>query len=579
MSSCKIIQDKNDFLKKLAKERAFVFNIDSSLSTEKITGISFCLSGAETFYLSPDKKSLTKLKPIFENRKIEKWGHDLKQSIKLLSQNGINIQSITFDIAIAAYLLNPGTRNYNLETLAPIKLQKEFPSPEKNASPDSLLEYSRQSALIIWQLKEALLPELEEANLLKLFKEIELPLLPVLAEIENNGVQIDATILKNASKKVTIILDELAKKIYKMAGEEFNLDSPIQLRKILFEKLGLKTQGLGRGKTGVSTSAGDLQKLKKAHPIAGEMLQYRELAKLNSTYLEALPKLIDKKTGRIHADFNQTVTSTGRLSSSDPNLQNIPTKGEFGKVIREAFIAPAGTKILAADYAHIELRIIASLADDEEMIRAFKNGEDIHSQTASKIWGIDLKDVTPEIRRAAKTINFGVTYGMGAKGLAESAEISINEAREFIQKYFEVYEGVSNFLRETKEKAYDLGYVETIFGRKRYLPEIFSPIPMVKAEAERMAINMPIQGTAADIIKMAMIKIHRDLPKVSPRSKIILQVHDELVFEAPEKDLEKVAKFVKDAMEKIIKLKVPVIAEMKVGPSWGELKKFVIHNS
>jgi len=207
------------------------------------------------------------------------------------------------------------------------------------------------------------------------------------------------------------------------------------------------------------------------------------------------------------------------------------------------------------------------------MIRAFKNGEDIHSQTASKIWGIDLKDVTPEIRRAAKTINFGVTYGMGAKGLAESAEISINEAREFIQKYFEVYEGVSNFLRETKEKAYDLGYVETIFGRKRYLPEIFSPIPMVKAEAERMAINMPIQGTAADIIKMAMIKIHRDLPKVSPRSKIILQVHDELVFEAPEKDLEKVAKFVKDAMEKIIKLKVPVIAEMKVGPSWGKLKK------
>ena len=274
-------------------------------------------------------------------------------------------------------------------------------------------------------------------------------------------------------------------------------------------------------------------------------MQYRELAKLNSTYLEALPKLIDKKTGRIHADFNQIVTSTGRLSSSNPNLQNIPTKGEFGKVIREAFIAPAGTKILAADYAHIELRIIASLADDEEMIRAFKNGEDIHSQTASKIWGIDLKDVTPEIRRAAKTINFGVTYGMGAKGLAESAEISITEAREFIQKYFEVYEGVSNFLRETREKAYDLGYVETIFGRKRYLPEIFSPIPMVKAEAERMAINMPIQGTAADIIKMAMIKIHRDLPKVSPRSKIILQVHDELVFEVPEKEVKKVVGFIK----------------------------------
>ncbi|OGF21409.1 DNA polymerase I [Candidatus Falkowbacteria bacterium RIFOXYB2_FULL_38_15] len=569
-------QDKNeynDFLKKLAKERAFVFNINSSFSDEKIVGISFCLNGAETFYLPIDKKSLAKLKPIFENRKIEKWGHDLKQSIKLLAQNGINVQSITFDTAIASYLLNPGARNYNLETLASTKLQKDFPLPEKNASSEDLLEYSRQSAMIIWQLKEALLPELEEVNLLKLFKEIELPLLPVLAEIENNGVKINSAILNNASKKVTIILDELAKKIYKMAGEEFNLDSPIQLRKILFEKLGIKTQGLSKGKTGVSTSAGDLQKLKKAHPIAGEMLQYRELAKLNSTYLEALPKLIDKKTGRIHADFNQIVTSTGRLSSSNPNLQNIPTKGEFGKVIREAFIAPAGTKILAADYAHIELRIIASLADDEEMIRAFKNGEDIHSQTASKIWGIDLKDVTPEIRRAAKTINFGVTYGMGAKGLAESAEISITEAREFIQKYFEVYEGVSNFLRETREKAYDLGYVETIFGRKRYLPEIFSPIPMVKAEAERMAINMPIQGTAADIIKMAMIKIHRDLPKVSPRSKIILQVHDELVFEVPEKDLEKVAKLVKDTMEKIIKLKVPIIAEIKVGNSWGELKK------
>jgi DNA polymerase-1 len=573
MSGRTIIQDENqynDFFKKLRNERAFVFNIDNSLGKPSI---SFCLGGAETFFFFLDKKNVVGLKPIFESKKIEKWGHNLKKSVKLLSENNIFISTITFDTALAAYLLNPGAKNYSLETLARLKLQKNFPPLTKDAVENAAINYCSEAAKIIWQLKETLQFELEETNLLKLFKEIELPLVPVLVEIENNGVKIDAALLQDASKKVTKILKKIAKEIYKLAGEKFNLDSPIQLRKILFEKLGLKTQGLSKGKTGVSTSAGDLQKLKNIHPIAGEMLKYRELTKLNSTYLEALPKMIDKKTGRIHTDFNQIMTSTGRLSSSDPNLQNIPTKGEFGKIIRQSFVAPAGKKILAADYAHIELRIIASLANDEEMIKAFKRGEDIHSQTASKLWGINLKEVTPEIRKAAKTINFGVTYGMGARGLSEGAGIPIDKAREFIRKYFEVYEGVREFIRETKEKAYDLGYAETIFGRRRYLPEIFSPVPAIKAEAERMAVNMPIQGTAADIIKMAMIKIHKNLPKISPCSKIILQVHDELVFEIPEKEIKKVTEFVKDSMEKIVKLKVPVIAEIKVGESWGELKK------
>lgn len=436
--------------------------------------------------------------------------------------------------------------------------------------------YSALRAEATWRLVKILEGELKENGLLKLFREIEIPLVSVLAKMEIDGVKIDAGLLKKHSKQAEKDLKKISEKIFRLAKTRFNLDSPIQLREVLFEKLKIKTAGLGRGKTGISTAAGELLKLKGINPIIDLILDYRELAKLRSTYLLALPKLVNPVTGRIHASFNQAITTTGRLSSSNPNLQNIPARSEVGEVIRRAFVAPRGFKIIAADYSHIDLRVVASLSDDENMIRAFRAGADIHRETASQIWGIPPEKVTPEIRQAAKTINFGVTYGMGPRALSLSAGISFDEARQFIAKYFTVYEGVRNFMEETREKARESGYVETLFGRRRYLPEIYSSIPMVRAEAERMAINMPVQGTAADIIKVAMIKIAAGLPKISPTAKMILQVHDELVFEVAATDVKKVASFVKKTMEEAVELKVPLLVEIETGNNWGEMEKVKI---
>ncbi len=581
------------FAEKLAEQRAFVFNLEmsgSGTAPSAAYGISFCFSEREAYYLdvASEKDWAIFLKKIFEDKKIEKFGHDQKSAVKVLAGSGINLEGIIFDTMIAAYLLNPGARDYDLDTIVPAKLGEKIVSlgqiigtGRKKILPESLsaekiAAYSCERAGAVWKLVEVLGAELEENNLLNLFREIEIPLIPVLAKMELDGVKIDAGLLEKKSVQAEKELAKISEKIFKAAKTKFNIDSPIQLRQVLFEKLKISTAGIGRGKTGLSTAAGELQKLKGAHPVIDLLMDYRELSKLRSTYFEALPKLVDPGTGRIHTSFNQTITATGRLSSSNPNLQNIPTRSEAGQVIREAFIASPGFKIMAADYAHIELRIIASMANDEAMIRAFCSGTDIHKQTASQIWGIPIEKVTPEIRQAAKTINFGVTYGMGARGLAEGAGITVEEARQFIAKYFTVYDGIRNFLDETKEKARDLGYVETLFGRRRYLPEIYSPIPMVRSEAERMAINMPVQGTAADLMKMAMIKIGKDLPKISPASKMIMQVHDELVFEVPEKEVGLVANFVKESMEKITELKVPVIAEVETGDNWGKTEKIKI---
>lgn len=579
-----------DLIKKLAKQRAFVFNIETTgldPFTIKLLGISFCFKEGEAYYL--DFRSpifdLRFLKEIFENPKIEKWGHDLKYDFEVLHENEIRLKTVTFDTMIAAYLLNPGARVYDLDSLVQSKLGEKITPlavligegrkkiPLEDVTVENFAKYSCERAEATWRLVKILKLELEEANLTKVFKKIEMPLLPVLAKMEIEGVKIDAKLLKKYSQKVKKDLEKISEKIFKLAKVKFNLDSPIQLREILFKKLKIKPIGLRRGKTGISTEAGELFKLRKLHPIIDLILEYRELSKLRSTYLDALPKMIDPKTGRIHTSFNQTITATGRLSSSGPNLQNIPARSDLGKIVRSAFTVPSGFALLSADYAHIELRIIASLADDKKMIKAFKAGEDIHTNTACQIWGVKPEKVTPEIRRAAKTINFGVTYGMGARGLAESAGITFEEAKQFIAKYFTAYKGIKKFLEETREKAKDFGYAETLFGRRRYLPEIYSEIPVLRAEVERMAVNMPIQGTAADIMKLAMIKIEQDLPKISPRSKMILQVHDELVFEAPEDEIEKVAKFVKDAMENVVKLKAPIVVEVKVGKNWGEMVK------
>ena len=372
--------------------------------------------------------------------------------------------------------------------------------------------------------------------------------------------------------KFTRKIKSLEEKIYQLAGTEFNIASPLQLKEILFDKLQISTAGLKKTKTGISTAAPELEKMRGRHPIIDLISQFREYSKLQNTYIRALPKLVNPKTDRIHTSFNQTIAATGRLTSSNPNLQNIPIRTEMGKEIRKAFVAKKGYRLISADYSQIELRVIASLADDKKMIEYFKNGEDIHSRTAANVNGIDIKDITRQQRRAAKDVNFGVIYGLGHVGLAQRTGLSREEARNFIDQYFAIHPQIKNWLDETKKIAHKLGYVEDLFGRRRYLPEINSGVQMIKAAAERMATNMPIQGTAADLLKLSMIEIHKKLHEFSPDSKMLLTVHDELIFEVPEKEVDRVSKFVKDIMENIYTLKVPIEVDVHSAKNWGECK-------
>ncbi|MCD4760552.1 DNA polymerase I, partial [bacterium] len=403
---------------------------------------------------------------------------------------------------------------------------------------------------------------------------MEIPLIPVLADMELAGVALNSKLLKKMGKEFTIVINKLTKQIYKLAGSEFNIASPLQLKKILFEDLEINSQKIKKTKTGLSTAASELEKLKDAHPIIPLISEYRELAKLQSTYIQALPELVNPKTKRVHTSFNQTITATGRLSSSEPNLQNIPVRTPLGRKIRQAFVAPKGYTLLSADYSQIELRLVASLSKDPKMLASFKKGEDIHARTAAEIHKIDLDKVTKDIRRTAKEVNFGILYGLGSVGLAQRTDLNRSEAKEFINTYFSIYKNIKTYIDKTKQFAHQHGYSQTIFGRRRFLPDIKSYMPMLVAAAERMAINMPVQGTAADLMKLAMIKLHQDLPKVSKSTKIILQVHDELVLEVPEGELKKVAKFVQDTMEQIYKLPIPLAVDLEIGKNWGKLENY-----
>ena len=393
---------------------------------------------------------------------------------------------------------------------------------------------------------------------------------PILKKMSERGVLIDTKKLAVARKEVSEKLSELKRTIYHHAGQEFNINSPAQLATILFEKLKLPTGEIKKIKTGLSTAASELEKLRELHEIIDLVLEYRELEKLRSTYIEALPKLVDKE-GRLHTELLQT-TATGRLASRNPNLQNIPIKGEWGKEIRKAFIAPKGFSLLAADYSQIELRLAAVLSGDKKMVEAFKKGKDIHSATAAELFHKKEDEITKEERRLAKTVNFGVLYGMGPHGLAMAAKMSRAEAQQFIQRYFDSFPKLKDYIQKTIEMAREKGYVETLFGRRREIPEIHSPNHAIRAAAEREAINAPVQGSAADIIKKAMIEIEKKLPKVSPQSQMILQIHDELLFETPAGEEKKVGALVKEIMEKIVKLPVPIKVEVSKGESWGELK-------
>jgi len=434
--------------------------------------------------------------------------------------------------------------------------------------------YSCEDADITWRLFEKFAPRLKQLSLEKLFTNLEMPLVPVLAEMEENGIKLNIPFLQKMTREVKKIIERLAEKIYQEAGCRFNINSNKQLPEILFKRLRISPLGIKRTQTSYSTAQEELLKLRGRHPIIAHLISYREMFKLKNTYLDALPKLADPETQRVHTSFNQTVTATGRLSSSNPNLQNIPIRTEWGEKIRQGFIADSKNKLVSLDYSQIELRIAAHIAKDQKMIAAFQKGEDIHSATAAEIFNVPLDKVTEQMRRHAKTLNFGVLYGMSAYGFSQAAGVTQKEAEKYIQEYQKEYQGISKYVREIVDVARAMGFVETLLGRKRYLPEINATSWQVRAAAERMAINMPIQGTAADMIKLAMIGIN-DLIRSVPSFddiKMVLQVHDELVFEVPEKKVKSFSREAKKIMENVLPLDVPVVVEAKVGDNWSEMK-------
>jgi DNA polymerase-1 len=514
----------------------------------------------------------------FLTAKDAKVGHDVKNDMIALAAQGKAFSGVIDDVMIMSYLLNPGSRAHKLSDLL-FEATGMTLSAQDSLFLEDKTKHLCDEAMMIVKAADDFESRLKTENIWSIYADIERPLIPVLAAMERHGIKVDAGFLKEMSIGMKKRVVQLTSAITEAAGEEFNINSPAQLQKILFEKLALPTKGIKKTGTGqLSTGADELEKLRGSHPIIQHIFEHRELSKLLSTYVSAIPELIHPSTGRLHSHFNQAVAATGRLSSSDPNLQNIPIRTELGREIRKAFIAEKGHVLVAADYSQIELRIAASIAGDAKMMEAFLNGEDIHTATAAKIWDVAAAEVTFEQRRAAKAINFGILYGMGSTSLAASAGLSRDEAKTFIDKYLGVYVGLRDYMNQAKAQAKSLGYVETLFGRRRYLPEINSGVPFVRAEAERMAVNMPIQGTNADIIKMAMVRLHERIGReygFGPEAevKMLLQVHDELVFEVKESEAKKAAEWIRETMQDIVKLKVPLDVDVEMGYSWGQLKE------
>lgn len=555
----------------------------------RLVGISFSFEEGKAFYvpvghddgnnLAMDD-ALDKFSKLFKS-KIKIVGQNIKYDRQVFKNHGVDLDNINFDTMIAAYLIDPGRRSYKLDSLVLDRFNynmmhiQELIGSGKNQIGFNQVEtakaafYSAEDADFTLRLKNVLHPEIEKLKLKELFYDIEMPLVGVLGDMEARGVRIDAEFLKELSKQYGKKLDNIEKKIYREVDQEFNLNSPKQLGEILFDKLGLKSTRKTAKGGARSTSVDVLEKLAEIHPVPRMVLEYRQFAKLKSTYIDALPEIVNRTTGRVHTSFNQTVAATGRLSSTDPNLQNIPVRTEEGREIRKAFI-PADTKcrILSADYSQIELRIMAHIADDATMIESFKRDEDIHRRTAAEVYGVDIKDVTDSQRRAAKTANFAIIYGVSAYGLSQQSELSVAESKEFIDIYFERYPGIKKYMDDMISMAREKGYVSTMFGRRRYLPDINAKSNQARQFAERIAINTPIQGSAADMIKIAMINIAGDMRKM--KSDMILQVHDELVFDAHKDEMDRLKKIVKSRMEGAVKLKAPVKVDMGVGDNWLE---------
>lgn len=554
-----------------------------------IVGIALCANKGKAHYVplshsyegvhtQIDKEDcLRTLRIIFENKDIQKIGHNLKFDISFLRREGLNVSGMLYDTMIASYLLNPNRPNHNLEEVAFEYLsyrKKTFPEiiGKRASFADVPIEeatvYAAEDAALAYELKDILFPKLEEEGLDKVYRDIEMPLINVLIDMEMAGFLIDTEKMRDMSKEIERELESIKRRIYFLAGAEFNINSPKQLSKVLFHSLGLKPGK--KTKTGFSTELSVLEELAEFHELPREILNYRSLSKLKSTYTDVLPSLVNPITGRVHTSFNQTVTATGRLSSSEPNLQNIPIKGEWGRRIREAFIAAPGNLIISSDYSQIELRILAHLSGDRSLIEAFQSGVDIHAKTASELFNVDINSVTQDMRRVAKTVNFGIVYGISPFGLSEALNISREEAKQYIANYFERHREVKDYIEMTLKDASERGFVKTMFGRKRHIPELKSKTTSTRQLGERLAVNSPIQGTAADIIKVAMINIWQTIKDKGLKTKMILQVHDELVFEVPEDEIDVVARLVKEKMEGVVKLTVPLRVESGIGKNWAE---------
>lgn len=546
----------------------------------ELIGISFAWGANQAAYLplSPgDKRGLplSRIRPTLEkilsDKRIRKIGHNLKYDLATLRRSGFKVEGIWFDTMIASGLINSQLFTHRLDDLAwsEMRFRKisiaELIGSQKNQPMNEvplkkLAAYACEDALITWRLYRRFAPDLEKMLLKRIFYEIEMPLLTVLEKMEGRGIMIDPRSLGKLNRTLKVRLKQLERQAWRQAGGEFNLSSPAQLKKVLFERLKLSSAGIRRVKTGLSTNAENLQKLKTAHPLIPLILEYRELSKLVNTYIDALPKLSDKRH-RLHTSFQQLGAATGRLSSTNPNLQNIPIRTPLGTQVRRAFVATPGYQLLGADYSQAELRVLAHLSEDSYLMEAFNRGDDFHASVGQRL-GVD--------RRSAKAINFGVVYGQGPVALAEDLGIELAAAKEFINRYFAKFPGVVKYIEAMKDKARRDGYVETIFGRRRYLPDISSPNSMLRSAAERMAVNMPAQGSVADMMKLSMIELDRQLPS---GGEILLQIHDELLLEVKGELINSVAGLVEKVMSQVTKLKVPLVVEVKTGPNWAELRK------
>ena len=582
---------RKELIKKLLNQKKICFDTETTgieaLEAE-LVGISFAYKAHEAYYVPvpPERSSAEKIikefSCVFENEKISKTGQNIKYDIQVLGNYGISVNGTIFDTMIAHYLIQPELQ-HNMDYLSKVYLKYNPVSIEFLIGPKGknqmsmrdvdiyeVKEYACEDADVTWQLAQILEKELKKYNLTTLAEKVEMPLISVLAEMEQSGFKINIDNLSNYSYILNNEIDELEKEIYKLANTTFNISSPKQLGEILFEKLKIASNAKKTKTRQYSTSEETLTQLKKKHKIVEKVLEYRALKKLLNTYIEALPKLVSGKTGKIHTSFEQAWVATGRLSSKNPNLQNIPIREEKGREIRKAFVGSDDNHILlSADYSQIELRLMAHMSEDENLIEAFHSGEDIHAATAAKIFGLSIQEVSREMRSKAKTANFGIIYGISSFGLSQRLNISRTEARELIEGYFRSYGKVKEYMDQSIKLAKERGYVETIMGRRRFLKDIHSSNAIIRGNAERTAINAPIQGSAADIIKLAMVNIYRRI-KQNYRTKMILQVHDELIFDVYKPELEEMKRIVRNEMEQAVRISVPLVVDMGTGNNWLE---------